>query len=273
MGALSNYAKTALLDHVLNAAYSHVATVYLALCTADPTAAGTGASCNECANANAYARKAITFAAASGRSIAQTGAVTFDQASGAWGTVTHWAIIDSGTYGAGNMLAYGALTEQKVIVLNNTPSVATGQAVISFTAGELSSYLAVKLLDLMFRNTDYAKPETWIALATVAIADTDDGAAMTEVSGGSYARVQVNINGGSSPAWTTVTTGAASNGAAVAFTAASASWGVVTSVAIVDSTTEDGGNVLFYDNTMADQTVGTADTVSFATNQLQVSIT
>lgn len=45
MGSLSNYLELELLDHVLNnAAYSPAATLYLALCTADPTDAGTGAS-------------------------------------------------------------------------------------------------------------------------------------------------------------------------------------------------------------------------------------
>ncbi len=40
MGSLSDYAENELLDHLFNAAYSPVATVYLALCTADPTDAG-----------------------------------------------------------------------------------------------------------------------------------------------------------------------------------------------------------------------------------------
>ena len=60
MGSLSDLAEGVLLDHVCNSAYSHAATVYLALCTADPTDAGTGASMNECADANGYPRKAIT---------------------------------------------------------------------------------------------------------------------------------------------------------------------------------------------------------------------
>ena len=274
MGSLSDYAEGVLLDHVFNVAYTHVATVYLALCTANPTDAGTGASCNECANANGYSRKAITFAAASGRSITQTGAVTFDLATGSWGAqVSHWAIMDGGTIGADNMLAHGTLATSKVIANGNTPSVATAEVVISFDAGEISSYLAVKLLDLMFRNTDYGKPETWVALATVAIADTDDGAAMTEVSGGSYARVQVNINGGASPTWDLAASGVVDNTHAIAFTTATGDWGTVTSVAIMDSTTEDAGNVLFYDNTLADQAVTTGDTVSFAIGALDIAMT
>jgi hypothetical protein len=274
MGSLSDYSEGELLDHVLNAAYSPAATIYLALCTSDPTDAGTGASMSECADANGYARKAIAFGAASGRSITQDGAVTFDAASGSWGTATHWAIVDSGTHGAGNLLAHGALAEQKVIINGNTPSVATAEVVISFTAGEISSYLAVKLLDLMFRNTAYSKPETWVALATADIEDTDDGSAMDEVATATaYARVQVNINGGASPTWDLAASGVVDNTHAITFPAATAPWGTVTSVAIMDSTTEDAGNVLFYDNALVDQVVGTGDTCSFAIGTLDIVMT
>jgi hypothetical protein len=82
MGSLSNFAELELLDHVFNAAYSPPAAVYLALCTADPTDAGTGASMNEVANTGSYARTAITFGAASARRITQNALVTFPQATG-----------------------------------------------------------------------------------------------------------------------------------------------------------------------------------------------
>jgi hypothetical protein len=172
------------------------------------------------------------------------------------------------------MLAHGALAENKVIVAGNTPSVASGQVVISFAAGEISSYLCVKLLDLMFRNTDYAKPDTWVALATDDIVDTDDGAAMDEVPGaGAYARVQVNINGGASPTWDLAALGVVDNTHAIGFTAASAPWGTVKAVAIMDGGTQDLGEVLMYDNTIADQVVGTGDTVSFAIGALDCVMT
>src|SRR5689334_21871545 len=110
MGSLSNYGENALVKHLfLEAAYSPAATLYLALATADPTEAATGASMNEVANSGSYARTAITFGAASSRRVTQSADVTFPTASGSWGTVTHWAIVDSGTHGAGNVLSYGAL--------------------------------------------------------------------------------------------------------------------------------------------------------------------
>lgn len=269
MGSLSDYAELELLDHVFNAAYSPVATIYLALCTADPTDAGTGASMNEVTNSNGYARKAITFAAAATRAIAQTGNVTFDTVTGAgYGPVTHWAVVDSGTHGAGNMLAHGSLSTSKTLVAGNVPSVASGQVTITFSAGEISDYLSVKLLDLMFRNTAYSKPATYVALTTDVVADDDDGDSITEVSGGSYARKQVNINGGSSPTWDLAASGVVDNTHVVTFITATASWGTVTSVAVLDASTS--GNLLFYDNAMTNQAVTTDDTVSFGVGDLDI---
>ena len=83
MGSLTNTAEVGMLDHILNkTTYGPFTTVYLGLCTADPTDAATGGSANEVSNANAYQRTAITFGAAAGRVITQSGAVTFPQASG-----------------------------------------------------------------------------------------------------------------------------------------------------------------------------------------------
>lgn len=274
MGSLSRYAENAMLGHVFEATYTKPATVYLALCTADPTNTGTGASMNEVASANGYTRKAITFAAAATRAIAQTGAVTFDAVTGAgYGPVTHWAVTDNGTHGAGNMLAFGALAVDKTLVAGNTPSVATGQVTITFSAGEISDYLAVKLLDMMFRNTAYTKPATYVALATAAVEDTHDGDTMTEAAGTSYARVLVNIVGGASPAWLTPALGVVDNANAITFPTAGGSWGTVTSVAIMDGATLNAGNLLFYDNTLTDQAVTTGDTVSFAAGALDIVMT
>ena len=64
MGSFSNYLEDELVDHICNAAYTPPAAVYVALATADPTDAGTGASMSEVANTNGYARTAITFGAA-----------------------------------------------------------------------------------------------------------------------------------------------------------------------------------------------------------------
>jgi hypothetical protein len=268
MGSLTDYAELELLDHVCNASYSPVATLYLALATADPTDAATGASMNECADANNYSRKAIAFNTASSRKVTQNGAVTYDQASGSWGTVTHWAITDNSGHGLGNVLAHGAFNESKAVVNGNTPSVADTEIEVEFSAGEISNFLALELLDHMFNNASYTSPDTYIALTTATVSDSDTGTSITEVSGGSYARVQVNVNGGSSPTWDVAAAGIVDNTHAIDFTTSTASWGTVTSVCVCSAATL--GDLLFYDNTMADQLVGNGDTVSFPIGDLDI---
>lgn len=269
MGSLSDFSKLELLDHVFNAAYVPAATVYLALCTADPTDAGTGAAMNEVPDANGYARTAITFGAAASRRVTQSAQVTFPQASGDWGTVTHWAVLDDNTHGAGNMLAHGAFGVSKAIVNGNTPSVAVGEVYVEIL-GEISTYLANKLLDLMFRNQAYAAPDTYVALVTAAVDEDDTGATITEPAGGDYAREQVNVNGGAAPTWNLAAAGLVDNTHDIEFTTATASWGTITGVCIVDAAAD--GNLLFYDNDMADQAVAEDDTVTFPAGDLDITL-
>lgn len=265
MGSLSDYSENELLDHVFNVAYTPAATVYLGLSTANPTDSGSGLAEP---GGNGYARKALTFAAAASRTVAQNATVTFDQATGAWGTISHWAIFDAVT--SGNMLAYGAFGTSKAVMSGNTPSVASGEITIAFNAGEISDALAGKLLDLMFRNQAYSKPNTYVALVTAAVSDNDTGSTITQPSGGGYARVQVSPNGGSSPTWDVASGGALDNTHLIEFPAATASWGTVTGVAICSAAS--GGDLLFYDNDMTDQPVGDGDTAQFPAGDLDISM-
>jgi len=274
MGSLTNFAELELLDHVFNAAYTASANIYLCLCTADPTDAATGASMSEVANANAYQRTAITFGAAASRVITQNADVDFPQASGGgWGTVTHWAIADSQTYGAGNVLAAGAFGASKTINDGNTASVASAEINVTISAGEVSDYLANKWLDLMFRNQAFSAPDTYAALCDATVADDDTGSTISEPSGGSYARKQINVNGGASPTWDVAVSGDPSyvdNTDDVEFATATASWGTIASVAIVDAAS--AGNLLMYDNAMADQAVGNGDTAKFTAGNLDAQL-
>lgn len=111
MSAISNYLENALLNATLrNTTYTSPATVYAALFTSDPTDAGSGTECT----GSGYARKAITFAAPSnGVTTNSAAACEFDQATGSWGTITHFGIYDALT--TGNLLYHGALTTSKTI--------------------------------------------------------------------------------------------------------------------------------------------------------------
>jgi hypothetical protein len=276
LGSLSNYAEDQLLQHIFNVAYSSVATVYVALSTATLTDTATGASMSEVANANGYARTAVTFGAAATRKVIQSGAVTFPPATGAWGTITDWAIVDTNTYGAGNVLAYGSFTASFAPVSGNTPTIPSGELQVQFAASSGAGFVDVcvhLLLNRMFRNQAYTKPATYIGLATATIADTAATEAnVTEVSGGSYVRKLVNIAGGAAPKWTTASGGALDNADAITFVTPTAGWGTITSCFIIDSAS-GAGNIIGYDNSsIVDQTVNASDTVQFDIGAFDVAI-
>jgi hypothetical protein len=100
-----------------------------------------------------------------------------------------------------------------------------GQVYVEYLAGEIGTTLAHNPLNLMFRNVAYEKPNTYVALVTAAVGDGDTGWTISEPSGGGYARVQVNPNGGSSPTWDLAADGLVDNTHLIRFPAATASWG------------------------------------------------
>ena len=129
MGAATNYLELKLLDHSLGTTtYTKPAAVYLSLHTSDPGETGsTGAEIST--SSTAYARQAITFAAAASGSAASNATVTFSAATASWGTITHIGINDAST--AGNMLYYGAVTTSKAIDTGDTFQVTSGNLTIA----------------------------------------------------------------------------------------------------------------------------------------------
>src|SRR4051812_23251845 len=105
----------------------------------------------------------------------------------------------------------------------------------------MSDYSARKVLDHLVGKTSFTMPATvYLALFTVLPSDANAGA--TEVSGGSYARIQTNspatnwnAAAGSAPAST-------SNNVDFTFATASADWGTVIGWGLFDASTV--GNLL-----------------------------
>ena len=118
----------ALLDHFFaDGVYTPetAGTLDLALSTTTPTDAG--ANFTEPVG-NGYAKVDIPIAsmgAASGTAPAEksnSSALTFPQASGSWGTITHFGVMNAG----GTVLAWGALTTPKAVASGDTASFAIG---------------------------------------------------------------------------------------------------------------------------------------------------
>ncbi len=139
MAKLSDYAEVELIKHFFRTgSFTKPTVMAIALCTGDPTDAGTGASMNEVANSGSYARVDVppldaNWDVTSGTDgqTANTADITFPTATGAWGTVTHVALLDSVTHGAGNVLFYGILGVSKVVASGETFKFAAGQLTIT----------------------------------------------------------------------------------------------------------------------------------------------
>ena len=134
MGAMSNYLEGQIVQHIFRtSSYTKPTVLAMALCTATPTDASTGATITEVANSGSYARVTLNpsnsnWADTSGTdaTTSNSSAITFTQATGSWGTVTAVAICDSATWGAGNMLFYGALSASKTVGSGDTFTFAIG---------------------------------------------------------------------------------------------------------------------------------------------------
>jgi len=126
MAAFSNYLENALINGTLRAtSYTAPTTVYVGLFTTDPTDAGSGTE----VSGNAYARRSATFAAPSDGAASTNADVQFPQATGTWGTVTHFAIFDALT--TGNMMYHGALTASKLIEIGDVFKIASGDLTVT----------------------------------------------------------------------------------------------------------------------------------------------
>jgi len=129
MGSKSNYLENEILDHVLGGGdYTRPATVYVGLWTSALDDTSDGDTAGE-VSGGSYARVSVTNnstnwpAAANGAKSNGT-AITFPQATGDWGTVTYFAILDAAT--SGNVLYWGQLTSSKTIENGDTASFAIG---------------------------------------------------------------------------------------------------------------------------------------------------
>jgi hypothetical protein len=124
-----------------------------------------------------------------------------------------------------------------------------------------TTFLQQELLDHIGGNGGYTAPTPYVGLYTAAPTDAGGG---TEVSGGSYARVDASAKFGAASGTTM------SNDAAITFPTATGSWGTVTHFGVFDASTS--GNLLYWGALSASKTVGSGDTASFAIGELDVTL-
>lgn len=125
MGSFSDYTEDKVIDHVNGKTAFTMPTVYVGLSTADPLDDASGLAEP---SGNNYARVTTSgsdWDAASGGATANATALTFPEASGAWGTCTHFARFDASS--GGNMIDHGTLDASRVITSGITPRFSIGE--------------------------------------------------------------------------------------------------------------------------------------------------
>lgn len=122
-----------------------------------------------------------------------------------------------------------------------------------------STYLDDKILDHILGTAAYAEPTVYAALFTTA-PTMPGGTGGTEVSGGSYARVQV------SGKFAAASAGSAASNAAITWPAATANWGTINGIGLYDAAT--GGNLLSAGSLTASKAVPSGDTFSITAGDL-----
>jgi hypothetical protein len=125
-----------------------------------------------------------------------------------------------------------------------------------------SDYLEDKVLEHVFGGNAFTAPSTlYVALYTVAPSDTGGG---TEVSGGAYARQTATFTvSGTNPT-------TASNTAAIEYPTATANYGTVVAVGVLDASSS--GNLLAYSTLDSSKVVSSGDAFRFNAGDLDITL-
>lgn len=142
---------------------------------------------------------------------------------------------------------------------------------------DMSDYLEDSLIDHIFRTTTWSKPTVLaIALLTTAAAEDDTGQFSTgtgvEVTNANaYAREAHNPLDAN---WDAPVSGngVTANTSAITYTEASGSWGTVVAVGVVDSSSYDSGNLLFFTDVGTSRTIDSGDTAELAAGAITVTL-
>lgn len=125
---------------------------------------------------------------------------------------------------------------------------------------EISNYLENALINGTIRGTSYTAPSTvYVGLYTSDPTDANTG---TEVTGGSYARQSATFAAPSN--------GSSASNADITFPQATANWGTVGWIGILDASTS--GNLLYHTALDAAKTIETGDIFKIASGNLTVTL-
>jgi hypothetical protein len=142
-------------------------------------------------------------------------------------------------------------------------------------AGSKSNWLEDAVLDSILGksstllSTGVVAATQYVSLWNSTITDAWTSTSTGECAGSTYARVAVT---NSSANWTNSTNGSVQNKTVIEFTTAAGSdWGTVKAFAIHDGNSTTTGNIYYWGDLTANQTIATGNTVQFSTGAIVIT--
>ncbi len=129
-----------------------------------------------------------------------------------------------------------------------------------------SDYLENKLLDHVLGNTAYTQPAALYMALYTSDSGLETGTPTDEIDAGGYKRINVTTLGG----YTAASGGSSHNEEDMEFPTATADWGTVTHLALMDAVT--GGNVLIWAPLVAAREVIAGDSVRLRADSHTITI-
>lgn len=238
--AACDYLEDTVLDHIFTLVALDVpASPSLALSTADPGEAG---SLSEPSGAG-YARAPVsglwTIDGTNRRARLATH-VSFPEATGSWGTISHVALVTDSV--GGQTLMRGALEGGPIAVgAGDQVGFAVDAIELAVITG-WSEYLAEAILHHLLDGIAYPQPTPHVLLSTTTIGK--DGSMSEPAGGDGYARIVTTP--GTDWSTSALGTGEISNLVVMQTPAATGSWGTIVDSGIADAAGVGTGNLLMF---------------------------
>ena len=160
-----------------------------------------------------------------------------------------------------------AKVTKKIVGQSSAVSLVSGEITV-FVERDFSDYAENKVLEHVVGKNSFTMPTAWLGLCTDNPLDSGTGASCHELpNAGGYARVQTSPS-----AWNAAANGVNSNAAALVFPTATADWGLVTHLVLLDSGVYGQGNVLVHNVLSEPLNIVTNDVPRFAPGALTVAL-
>lgn len=244
--SFTNWFENVILNHIFGKGNYSPQTIYVGLCSSNPGEGATGGNCYEMPNQYAYSRVQTSsgiWTTSSGGIISNAAEVVFPHATGNWGTATHFVLTNSGSYGSGSVLLYGALAASRYVARNSVPRFDVGELSVTVNGGgaSFSNWMENIVLNHIFSKAYYSPQTIWVGLC----GNPYEGATSSncgEVSNSNgYARVPTT-----SGIWNPSSGGLITNNAEIVFAPATDYWGWVRGFGLFSSGVYGGGNLLMF---------------------------